>query len=235
MTRRLLVERLEEAVEDLQAIDLPMVIVGGAVMPFYVNAEAATVLRETVDVDVMVEAATHAEFAALEERLRAAGFRQHLHEPGPRCRWYKDDRRYDIVDVRTDHPRDRWARATGPGIDHRRLPSGRSIPVLAPGRFMAAKVAALLDRGGPRWYESADFEDLVLLLESHPDLPTWLAGSPVDAVRAVSTWAEAALRRPGIREEVEATVTRGPELERRAEVVLARLSWLASGSGKGVT
>jgi len=100
---------------------------------------------------------------------------------------------------------------------------------------MAAKVAALLDRGGPRWYESADFEDLVLLLESHPDLPTWLAGSPVDAVRAVSTWAEAALRRPGIREEVEATVTRGPELERRAEVVLARLSWLASGSGKGVT
>lgn len=58
MTRRVLVERLEQAFEDLPAIDLPMVIVGSAVMPVYADTEAATILRETVDVDIMVEAAT---------------------------------------------------------------------------------------------------------------------------------------------------------------------------------
>lgn len=231
MTRTALIERLERAGEDLEVVDLPMVIVGGAAMPLYVDAQAGTALRETVDVDVMVEAASHAEFAALEERLRSAGFRQDLHEPGPRSRWYRGDRRYDIVDIRTDHPRDRWARPTGAGIDQRRLPSGRSIPVLAPGRFLAAKIAALLDRGGPRWYESSDFEDIVLLLESHADLATWSAGTPPDALRAISEWAQGAVRRPGIREEIEATVTRGPDMEHRAEVVFGRLRGLGVRGG----
>jgi hypothetical protein len=228
MIREALVERLERAAADLEVVRLPMVVVGGATMPLYVEDDSLTVLRETRDVDVMVEAASYEEFSALEERLRAAGFRQRLMENAPRCRWYKEDMQYDIVDVRTDHPDDAWARPTGEGIEHRRLPSGRYLPLLSPGRFLASKIAALCDRGGQHWYESSDFEDIVLLLESHAELAPWLANTPRDPAQAIVAWAARALRRPGIREEIEATITRGPQLDERVEEVFDRLGWLAS-------
>jgi hypothetical protein len=233
MSRRELLDRLERAATDLEVVGLPMVVVGGATMPLYVGPDAETVLRETKDVDVMVEAGSYAEFAALEARLRTAGFRQDLAERGPRCRWYKGEAQYDIVDVRTDFPDDPWARPLGPGIERRFLPSGRSVPVLSAGRFLAAKVAALRDRGGAHWYLSTDFEDIVLLLESHAQLQPWLSGTPPEAIRAVAAWAEEARRRPGIREEIEATVTRGPGLDGRVEAVFDRLLWLAFGWNVG--
>lgn len=211
----------------MQAVELPLVFVGGATMPLYVDGTIGEALRETNDVDIMVEATSYAEFASLEARLRAAGFRQDIAGKAPRCRWFKGEDQYDIVDVRTDHPLDRWARPTGAGIEQRALPSGRTIPVLSPGRFLAAKIAALTDRGGPHWYDSPDFEDIVLLLESHPQLQPWLANTPPDAIVAVAAWAAAASRRAGIREEIEATVTRGTDIDERVTAVFERLLWLA--------
>lgn len=229
MNHRKMLERLERAATDLEVVQLPMVLVGGATMPLYVDDDGLTVLRETRDVDVMVLASSYKDFSALEDRLRGAGFSQRVYEQGPRCRWYKADEVYDIVDIRTDYPDDEWVLPVGEGIERRRLPSGRQVPVLSPGRFLAAKVAALVGRGGTRWYESSDFEDIVLLLESHPQLQPWLVDTPASAVRAVSEWAERATGRPGIREEIEATVSRGPEMERRVEAVFDRLLWLAGG------
>jgi hypothetical protein len=226
VTRQEFLARLERASKNLEVVDLPMVFVGGATMPLYLDGETHE-LRETKDVDVMVEATSYGEFAELEERLRAAGFEHDTSPQAPRCRWLKDGEQYDIVDVRTDYPSDPWTRATGPGIEHRALPSGRTIPVLSPGRFLAAKVAALIQRGGPHWYVSSDFEDIVLLLESHPQLQPWLATTPPGAVVAVAAWAKAALIRPGIAEEIEATVSRGPGMEQRVEAVFDRLHWLA--------
>ena len=227
MSRKDLLDRLDRAAAALDVVELPMVFVGGATMPLYVDGEIGEVLRETNDVDVMVEAASYSEFAALEGRLRAAGFRQDLVGNAPRCRWFRGEEQYDIVDVRTDHPKDQWARPTGEGIERRTLPSGRLIPVLSPGRFIAAKVAALSDRGGTHWYDSPDFEDIVLLLESHPQLQPWLANTPPDAVVAVAAWAEAATLRQGLREEIEVTVTRGPDVDQRVQAVFDRLLWLA--------
>jgi hypothetical protein len=112
-------------------------------------------------------------------------------------------------------------------LERHPLPSGRALPIPSPCRFLAAKCAALIDRGGEHWYESTDFEDIVLLLESHADLASWLARGPGDAVDAVARWAEAATQRPYIREEIEGTITRGPHMDARAGAVYERLLWLA--------
>ena len=227
MSRKELLDRLDQAAIDLEFVDLPMVFVGGATMPLYVDEQAGAVLCETRDVDVMVEAGSYGDFADLAGRLRANGFHQDLVSQGPRCRWFKEDRVYDIVDIRTDHPNDQWARPTSAGVRRHSLPSGRVIPVLSPGRFLAAKVAALQQRGGRYWYESPDFEDIVLILESNPQLQPWLADTPRDAVLAVAAWAEAAIRRPKLRDEIEGTVTCGADREDRVRTVFERLHWLA--------
>ncbi len=68
----------------------------------------------------------------------------------------------------------------------------------------------------------------MLLLEPHSKLAPWLANTPHDSAQAIAKWAASARRRPGIREEIEATITRGPRLDERVEVVFERLIWLAS-------
>jgi hypothetical protein len=100
--------------------------------------------------------------------------------------------------------------------------------VLAPGRFLAAKVSALTQRGGTSWYASSDFEDIVMLLESRSDLSKWLEGTPPEAIADVAAWAEEALKRPEIGEELEGTVSRGPGFDERVAAVLDRLRRLAS-------
>lgn len=232
VSRAALLDRLELAGAELAFVTLPKVFVGGGTMPLYVDEASGSALRETIDIDVMVEAGSHAEFAMLEAELRARGFRQDIATRGPRCRWFKGNLQFDIVDIRADYPLDQWVRPVGAGIVYQRLPSGLAIPILSPGRFLAAKVAALMDRGGDHWYESADFEDIVLVLESHPQLQPWLIDTPGHAVEAVASWAVAATRRAGIREEIEATVTRGPRLDERVAEVFDRLLWLAFDWGR---
>lgn len=139
MTRQELLARLDRAAKDLEVVQLPMVFVGGATLPLYVDDEAHD-LRETKDVDVMVEATSYDEFAELEERLRTAGFQHDTSRNAPRCRWLKGGQQYDIVDVRTDYTSDRWVRATGPGI-------GEEIEgTVSRGPGITQRVEAVFDR-----------------------------------------------------------------------------------------
>ncbi len=73
MTRREQFDRLDRAAAALEVVKLPLVFVGGATMPLCVDGDVGEVLRETKEIDGMVEAASCTEFAALEARLRAAG------------------------------------------------------------------------------------------------------------------------------------------------------------------
>lgn len=73
MTRREQFDRLDRAAAALEVVNLPLVFVGGATMPLYVDGDVGEVLQEANEADGMVEAASYMEFAALEARLRAAG------------------------------------------------------------------------------------------------------------------------------------------------------------------
>ena len=54
-------------------------------------------------------------------------------------------------------------------------------------RAATRPISVLFHRGGDNsWYADSDFEDIVLLLESHPELQVWLAGTPQEAVFAVA-------------------------------------------------
>lgn len=88
---------LAEAARALRpALGDEVVFVGGATIGLLLPAARARSIRMTVDVDVVVPARRHAEFACIEAALRKAGF-SHGTEPGdPICRWRNG---HLIVDV----------------------------------------------------------------------------------------------------------------------------------------
>ena len=59
---------------------------GGATTGFLLTDPAVDDVRSTLDVDVIVEVATRADYYALENRLRELGFRNDRSEGAPLCR-----------------------------------------------------------------------------------------------------------------------------------------------------
>ncbi len=73
-----------------------VVFVGGATAGLYASHPATPVSRPTEDVDCIVELASYGAFAALEERLRARGFRNDV-ESGVQVRWRYQGLQVDVM------------------------------------------------------------------------------------------------------------------------------------------
>jgi len=80
-------EEMRIVASRLKPLNVPFAFVGGAVMCLLVDHPELTDFRRTKDVDVVVAAITYFEFAALEARLREAGFQHDTSEGAPICRW----------------------------------------------------------------------------------------------------------------------------------------------------
>jgi hypothetical protein len=84
----------------LKPLNIPFAFVGGAVMCLLVDHPELRDFRRTKDVDVVVAAITYFEFAALEARLREAGFQHDTSEGAPICRWIVDAHAQGAIQLR---------------------------------------------------------------------------------------------------------------------------------------
>ena len=74
-----------------------VVFLGGAVVGLLTSDSAVGEARPTKDVDLIVDIASRAEYADLETKLRAAGFKNDLSEDAPICRWLSGDVKVDVM------------------------------------------------------------------------------------------------------------------------------------------
>ena len=78
--------------------------VGGCVTGLLVTDPASAPVRATLDVDVIVKAASYVEFTVLEQRLRQLGFHESRAEGAPVCRWVSGDLLLDFMPVDPPSP-----------------------------------------------------------------------------------------------------------------------------------
>src|ERR1700722_20277338 len=74
----------------LKPLLLEIVFVGGCTTGLLISDSAASPVRATDDVDVIVEVASYAEYARFSKRLRNVGFSEDSSEGAPICRWLID-------------------------------------------------------------------------------------------------------------------------------------------------
>jgi hypothetical protein len=79
-------ELLEAVARRLGPLLTEVVLVGGQVAELVITDPAAVRLRPTTDVDAVIDVTTRSRLAALEERLRALGFRNDIAPGAPICR-----------------------------------------------------------------------------------------------------------------------------------------------------
>jgi hypothetical protein len=161
-----------------------LVFVGGCTTGLFITDPAASGIRPTKDVDVIVDVTSYAKYTALSERLRTLGLDEDTTPGAPLCRWRRDDL---IVDVM---PTD----ATVLGFSNRWYPAaietaqtfhiaGHDVRVVTPALFIATKLEAFHGRGGDDVVASHDLEDIISVVDGRSEIVDDVAAA-VDDVRA---------------------------------------------------
>jgi len=166
------IEAIAEVARQLGPICERVVFLGGAVTGLLITDTAAPEIRNTDDVDVIINVASRSSYYNLEDELRALGFTQRHAQGDPICRWGIDGIVVDIMP--TDESilgfSNRWYVPAIERAMEMSLPNGLGIRVITPPDFLATKLEAFLGRGQGDFLLSQDIADIVSLIDGRVEL-----------------------------------------------------------------
>jgi predicted nucleotidyltransferase len=222
-------ELLELGASALGEIAEEVVFVGGATVTLWITDPAAPPPRPTKDVDVIVEVATRAEYHAFEQRLRDAGFRG---DSEVICRWHKRESALVLDAMPTDAAvlgfENEWQREAFPHAVDVSLPSGLRIGAVPPPFLLATKLEAYLGRGEGDLLGSADFADIVALVDGREELLAETRAGPKQLRAYVAATLEQMLADERVLDGVRAQLLPDAASQARSDLVVARLRELTS-------
>ena len=158
-----------------------VVFAGGCATGLLVTDEAVPDVRATVDVDMIVEVISRADYHRIEKRLRELGFSQSIEDDTPIiCRWEIDDIKVDVMP--TDESilgfSNRWYSDAIKTAQEIQLEDDLTIRLLTAPYFLATKLEAFRGRGQGDYLASHDMEDIITIIDGRPEL--------IDEIRASS-------------------------------------------------
>lgn len=141
------IEMLTVVAKGLRGLREKVAFVGGAIVDLYISYPADAEPRPTDDVDCVVGLTSRGRYYAIEEELRALGFKHSLGE-GPICRWEYCG---IMVNVMPTEGKilgftNLWYPAGLANTETAVLPDGQKVEVFSAPYFLASKVEAFLDR-----------------------------------------------------------------------------------------
>lgn len=136
-------------------------------------------MRATDDIDLIVDLAGHAEWAALQDDLRQKGFMEAADE-AVICRMRLGPLKVDFMpdDETILGFSNRWYAAGIETAVTSTLDTGLDIRILTPAIFVATKLEAFAGRGQNDLFMSRDAEDILLIVDGRPSLEEEIAAAP---------------------------------------------------------
>jgi hypothetical protein len=173
--------QLEAAVKVLDPVLDELVFAGGCATGLLITDPGAGSIRPTMDVDVITEVASYAEYASLSERLRGLGLSEDSSEGAPTCRWRYRDLTLDVMPTneRVLGFSNRWY-APAIAAAQRITIAGSDIRAVTAVYFLATKLEAFRGRGRNDYRGSHDLEDVIAVIDGRPELVREVAEAPDD-------------------------------------------------------
>jgi len=149
-----------------------MVFLGGSTTGLLITDDASPPVRETKDVDVIVEVVTLAEYYKLSEKLRALGFNEDQSEGAPLCRWVMDGLILDVMptDSKILGFSNVWYSTAMKESVEIELPNSTKIKVVTGPYFLATKLEAFEGRGNGDYLLSHDLEDIISVIDGRIEI-----------------------------------------------------------------
>ncbi len=164
------VERVIEAAELLGDLAEEVVFTGGAAVGLLITDPTVPAVRPTLDIDVIVEVASLAEYYRLQERLRGKGFMESM-EDKVICRWRHGSIILDVMptDEKILGFANRWYAEAVRNAQELTV-SGVKLRLVTPAYFLGIKLEAFQGRGKSDFMLSQDMEDIVAVLDGKPEI-----------------------------------------------------------------
>ena len=172
----ILLALLAEIAAKLEPLGLNYAFVGGSIVEFLLDHPELSPMRPTDDLDLIVEIVASRDYAALEHKLRAAGFDHDMSPSAPICRWLH---RGIVIDIMPTEGaliglNTAWF-AEALATARLRMIGGVSVPLISPVAFIATKLAAFADRGAGDYLGSHDLEDIITVIDGRADIADQVA------------------------------------------------------------
>lgn len=216
----------------LQGLKDEVVFVGGATIDLFITDPAATGTRETDDVDCVVELVGKAQYYALEERLRALGFRNPIDEETPvLCRWKFRGIKVDVMptDASVLGFSNRWYPDGMAHAETLTLPNNERVAVFSVPYLLASKLEAFHGRGRGDFMASKDIEDIVTLLDGCADAEQKISAAPADARKYLGREFKKLLADKTFLTSLEGHLNSGSTVRERLDRLLGIMRRLAIG------
>lgn len=206
-----------------------VVFVGGSTAGLYSTFAKATESRPTNDVDCIIEVVPRMAYYALEEELRALGFR-HDHTTAVICRWRVAGLVVDMMPLNEDNVLGFSNPWYPEGFAHAlpfALPDGTTIQIMPAVYFVATKLVALRSRGLSDIRLSSDLEDIVYVVDNRPELTAEVAASSAGVRAYLASEITQLLQHPELREAIDCHLPYGSGedrkyiIERRLHAIVA--------------
>lgn len=182
----------------LESLGVKFAFTGGAVVAFLLDNPRLQFMRQTKDVDAIVEIVTRIQYTDFEARLRdEAGFHHDTSEGAPLCRWVVDGVIVDIMPMRDPAGNfcDRWFDYALQTSEIRNFGNVR-IPTVSAACFVATKLLAFKDRGSGDYALSHDLEDVLTVVDGRRSLCEEIAAEREDLREYVAAMFTDFLRDP---------------------------------------
>ena len=170
---------LELVVHAIGSLREELVLVGGCSVGLLISDTARPPVRETIDVDMVAQMTTIADYYSTGEQLKACGFKQAPDEQNM-CRWKRGNLILDVLPSNEKilgHSTNRWYPIAVSSAQPCVLPSGLQIRLITAPLFMATKFDAFHNRGEGD-YLRHDMEDIVNLVDGRIELIEEVAQCP---------------------------------------------------------
>jgi len=179
---------LEAVVAELGDLRDDVVFIGGAVAGLLITSPGGDPIRETDDVDCIVELGSSVlNYGQIERRLQALGWApgSMTVEGDPLCRFRKGALTVDVMPT-NDKILGFAARWASEAIAYATSQSvgKRNVQVISAPYFLAMKIEAFKSRGKDDYYGSHDLEDLVMVVEGRSEIIDEVAGATTPQLRA---------------------------------------------------
>lgn len=200
MSHQLNITRIKAVYDALEEMASEVIFIGGATVSLYTDRPSGET-RPTDDVDILIELVHYTHYTAIEEKLRKKGFVNDV-ESGVICRYIINGITVDVMPTSEKILgfANRWyAEAFSQAVDID-LDDRYRIKIFSSPYFIATKLEAYKNRGQNDGRTSADFEDIVFVLNNRINVWQELADATENLKVYLTTEFKALLSQPYIDE-----------------------------------
>lgn len=214
---------LIEVINKLGDFKDSIVFVGGSIISVYINESESVAIRETFDVDCIVEANSRLEYEKFAQKLRELGFSESSQE-NVICRFKNKDLIIDMMPTNQaifgfGNP---WYKE---GIKSpKEIKIGKNVlKVLSLPYLIATKLDAFRDRGKSNFRTSHDLEDIVTLIDGNSYFSVEIKSTDEDLNKFLGDTFTSILNDKNFIESIEGHISDRGNLSSRMQIILSRV------------